>query len=346
MQPAKTIEWRDDTVVLLDQRALPATETYLVCRTHTEVAEAIKTLAIRGAPAIGVAGAMGVALAAIARDDPNWEAFFKRLALASEELINTRPTAINLRWAVDRMHRVLSRNQDTELTALKQILVAEAKRIKAEDIAINEAMGQHGQALLSSGDTILTHCNAGALATAGFGTALGVIYAAANAGKKITVFAGETRPVLQGARLTAWELTRANIPTTVITDNTAASLMAKGRIHKVIVGADRIAANGDVANKIGTYGVAVLAHHHRIPFYVAAPLSTIDLKCLSGEAIPIEERDPAEVAIFAGHRLIPRAAQIYNPAFDVTPAHLVSSIITEKGVLAYPYEDKLRRLCS
>jgi methylthioribose-1-phosphate isomerase len=344
VQPIRTIDWEGDHVVMLDQRELPGREIYLRLKTHREVADAITTLAIRGAPAIGVAGAMGVALGALEQEDTSKEVFLHRIAGVAETLVGTRPTAVNLRWAIERMKRVMDRFPDAVVTRLKTELVAEAKRLKDEDIQINHAMGAHGQTLLSNGDTVLTHCNAGALATAGFGTALGVIYAAVNSGKKITVYADETRPVLQGARLTAWELTRAGIPTTVIADNMAASLMAKGRIHKVIVGADRIAANGDVANKIGTYGVAVCARHHGIPFYVAAPLSTVDICCPTGGQIPIEEREAREVAEHGGKRLIPENVSVYNPAFDVTPAALVSAIITEKGVVQSPNEASLRRL--
>lgn len=343
----KTIEWRDDKVFMIDQRRLPLEEVYVECSDYKQVADAIRTMVIRGAPAIGVAAAMGVALGALGIDVKDFETFCKKIDQVCEIISRTRPTAVNLCWAVQRMQKVLKAMKDHSVPDIKDIksrLKEEALRIYEEDIAINRKMGEIGQSLIQSGQTILTHCNAGALATAGWGTALGVLYSAKKAGKFFEVFADETRPFLQGARLTAWELHKNGIPVTLITDNMAASFMRQKKIHVVIVGADRIAANGDVANKIGTYGVAVLARQHDIPFYVAAPLSTIDLDCPTGEKIPIEERSVDEVSNFYRQRVAPEGIKIRNPAFDVTPHDLVTAIITEKGIVREPYGENLKKL--
>lgn len=340
----KTIEWRDDKVFMIDQRKLPIEETYIECSDYKQVADAIKTMIIRGAPAIGVAAAMGVALGALGVDAKTFESFHEKLTRVSETLLASRPTAVNLRWAVERMGSVLEGLKDLPIPKIKERLKQEALKICEEDIAVNRRLGDWGESLIQSGQTILTHCNAGALATAGWGTALGVIYSAKAKGKLIEVIADETRPFLQGARLTAWELTKNNIPVTLITDNMAASIMRQKKIHCVIVGADRIAANGDVANKIGTYNVAILAHEHDIPFYVAAPLSTIDLRCPTGDEIPIEERDPSEVTNFYRQRVAPDGIKVRNPAFDVTPHKLVTAIITEKGIVKSPYQENLKKL--
>ncbi len=326
------IEWQDNTVLMLDQRKLPNEETYVICRTYKDVANAIKNMTIRGAPAIGVAAAMGVALGVQSQKSKVEGREFDRIY---DELLSTRPTAVNLKWALDRMKKVF--NESKHHGDLKNILIAEAKKIKKEDIQTNKTMGKHGQALLNDGDTVLTHCNAGALATAGWGTAVGVVYSAVQAGKEINLIADETRPVLQGARLTAWEAQRFGVPVTVICDNMAASLMAKGLINKVLVGADRIAANGDAANKIGTYSVAIAAKHHGIPFYVVAPFSTIDSKTPTGKEIPIEERDFDEVKTINRVQIVPTGISIKNPAFDVTPNELITGIVTERGIYKNPY---------
>jgi len=346
----KTIEWTEQGVRILDQTRLPAEEIYRTYTDYRGVAEAIRSMVIRGAPAIGVAAAMGVALGvkhSAAKDAAELRADFERIA---EALSKTRPTAVNLFWAVKRMRAVFENSLSLQpagapgLDAVRRALEEEAQRILAEDIAINEAMGRHGADLMPDEGTILTHCNAGALATGGYGTALGVIRAAIGAGKKLQVFADETRPFLQGARLTAWELAKDHIPVTLITDNMAGHFMKQGEIRAVIVGADRIAANGDTANKIGTYSVAVLAHENGIPFYVAAPLSTIDMSLASGEQIPIEERSSAEVTHLAGVALAPQGVPARHPAFDVTPQRYITAIITERGVARPPYADSLRGL--
>ncbi len=333
---AETIVWTDAGVVMIDQRRLPNEEVYVTCRDHREVAEAIRSMVIRGAPAIGVAAAMGVALG-VAREDAAFDE-------VCETLARTRPTAVNLFWAIGRMKKLYAGLNGRPAEEVRARMVEEAQRIRLEDIAINQAMGRHGAALIPDGKTVLTHCNAGALATAGYGTALGVIRAAVAAGKKIDVFAGETRPFLQGARLTAWELLQDGIPTTVITDNMAGHFLKSGRIGCVVVGADRIAANGDVANKIGTYGVAVLAKENGVPFYVAAPVSTLDLTLASGDLIPIEQRPPEEVTHVFGVPVAARGAAVENPAFDVTPNRYVTAIITERGVARAPYPESLRLL--
>jgi methylthioribose-1-phosphate isomerase len=346
----KTIEWTEDGVRMIDQTRLPAEEVYRLCRDYREVAEAIRSMVIRGAPAIGVAAAMGIALGikqSAARSVAELRAEFEAIA---ETISRTRPTAVNLFWAVKRMRGVFEKSLAAQVSEAEKVagvrarLAEEAQRILAEDIAANEAMGQHGATLLPEVGTVLTHCNAGALATGGYGTALGVIRAAVAAGKKIKVFADETRPFLQGARLTAWELAQDGIPVTLITDNMAGHFMQRGEIQAVIVGADRIAANGDVANKIGTYTLAVLAKENGVPFYVAAPRSTIDLSIASGDAIPIEERSPREVTHWAGVPTAPEGIEARHPAFDVTPHRYVTAIITERGIARVPYTESLKAL--
>ncbi len=338
-QTIETIEWTPEGVVMIDQTRLPRETVFVTCRDYLEVAEAIRSMIIRGAPAIGVAAAMGVAIGALKSD--NLEA---DMPVICETLAKTRPTAVNLFWAIDRMKRVYDQTKTTGLAAVRERLVKEAALVREEDIAINKAIGKHGADLVPDGKTVLTHCNAGALATAGFGTALGVIRAAVQMGKKIDVFADETRPFLQGARLTAWELQRDGIETTLITDNMAGHFLKSGRIGCVVVGADRIAANGDVANKIGTYSVAVLAKENNVPFYVAAPISTLDLTLTSGEQIPIEERASKEVTHVQGVHMAPDGIKVANPAFDVTPNRYVTGIITEKGVARAPFTESLKKL--
>lgn len=340
-QPAvETIQWTPDGVVMIDQTRLPHEEAFVTCRTYLEVADAIRKMVIRGAPALGVAAAMGVALGALRSED--LETDMPRIC---DTLAKTRPTAVNLFWGIDRMRVLYLSMRHAPIEEIRARLVAEAQKIRAEDIAINEAIGRNGAPLVPDGKTVLTHCNAGALATAGFGTALGVVRAAVQMGKHIDVFADETRPFLQGARLTAWELQRDGIETTLITDNMAGHFLKSGRIGCVVVGADRIAGNGDVANKVGTYGLAVLAKENNVPFYVAAPISTLDLSLASGDAIPIEERAANEVTHVQGVPVAPVGIQVANPAFDVTPNRYVSAIITERGVARAPYIDSLRTLC-
>jgi len=337
----ETIQWTDEGVVMINQTRLPAEETYVTCRTYQEVADAIRTMIIRGAPAIGVAAAMGVAIGVAKANPAELDA---QLEVISKELASTRPTAVNLFWAIDRMNRLYREVRHLPFEEVRDRLIAEAKLVRAEDIEINVAMGKHGAPLVPDGKTVLTHCNAGALATAGYGTALGVIRAAIESGKNIDVYADETRPFLQGARLTAWELQHDGIKATLITDNRAGHFLRAGQIGCVVVGADRIAANGDVANKIGTYSVAVLAKENNIPFYVAAPISTLDLTLASGEQIPIEERGAAEVTHVFGVPVAPAGTLVRNPAFDVTPNRYVTAIITEKGVARAPFESSLREL--
>ncbi len=328
-----TVEWKNGAVRLLDQSRLPGSVEFLDCHDYQTVAEAIRTLKVRGAPAIGVTAAMGVALGAQAVSAKEYLSFTQAVLTICDELAATRPTAVNLFWAIERMKRKLQSLEAHSISSIQQALIKESQAILEEDISLCKTMGRHGAELIKDGQTVLTHCNAGSLATAGYGTALGVIRAALEQGKKINVIADETRPVLQGSRLTAWELMQDQIPVTLITDNMAGSLMRQGKIHLCIVGADRIAANGDVANKIGTYSVAVLAKAHNIPFYVAAPYSTIDLKTTSGDEIPIEQRNPLEVTTIHGsHQVAPKDVAVYNPAFDVTPAELITGIITERGV--------------
>lgn len=326
----ETIQWTPEGVVMIDQTRLPNEEVYVTCTTYQEVADAIRGMIIRGAPAIGVAAAMGIALG-VQQPGADFE-------LVCNTLGATRPTAVNLFWAIERMKKL---HANTSAADIPAALEKEAKLIREEDIEINRAMGRHGASLVPDGKTVLTHCNAGALATAGYGTALGVIRAAVESGKQIDVFADETRPFLQGSRLTIWELQHDGIAATLITDNMAGHFLKSGRIGCVVVGADRIAANGDVANKIGTYSVAVLAKENGIPFYVAAPTSTLDLTCETGDEIPIEERSSAEVTHMAGHSIAPQGTQARHPAFDVTPNRYVTAIITENGVARAPYEQSL-----
>jgi methylthioribose-1-phosphate isomerase len=340
----RTLEWKEDAVEMLDQRLLPGREVYQRCSDYREVAEAIRAMVIRGAPAIGVAAAMGIALGVLKAKtgtpvelDPQFEEICRTIGSA-------RPTAVNLPWAVERMKRIYQSARPGGIHAIRTALIREALEMYDEDIRANRQMGRLGQELIPDGARILTHCNAGALATAGYGTALGVVRAAVEAGKRIQVFADETRPFLQGARLTAWELQKDHIPVTVITDNMAGHFMRLGRIDCAIVGADRIAANGDVANKIGTYSVAVLARENGIPFYVAAPTSTFDLSIPDGSYIPIEERDPDEVRKIQGVAITSEDAAVANPAFDVTPFRYVTAIITERGVARPPYRESLAGL--
>ncbi len=331
----ETIQWTEAGVVMIDQTRLPREQVFVTCRSYQEVAEAIRSMVIRGAPAIGVAAAMGVALGVQEGVD---------LETVCATLAETRPTAVNLFWAIDRMRRLRASLNGLTHSELVDRIIAEAQRIREEDIGICRAIGKNGAPLVPDHKTVLTHCNAGALATAGYGTALGVIRAAAESGKHIDVFADETRPFLQGSRLTAWELQQDGIPTTIITDNMAGHFLRSGRIGCVVVGADRIAANGDVANKIGTYSVAVLAKENGVPFYVAAPVSTFDLSLPSGDAIPIEQRSAAEVTHVFGVPIAPENIAVANPAFDVTPARYVSAIICERGVAGPPYEESLKNM--
>ncbi|HPD57838.1 MAG TPA: S-methyl-5-thioribose-1-phosphate isomerase [Smithellaceae bacterium] len=340
----KTISWKNNKVVFLDQRALPTAEKYVACESYKQVITAIKNLTVRGAPAIGVAAAFAVALGALKLGDLTPDKLQKKFFFICDEINRARPTARNLAWALERMKRRFALVRYLPPRKITMALINEAKRIYVEDIEINRKIGKNGARLIARHDNILTHCNAGALATAGYGTALGVMRAAKAQGKSIQVYVDETRPVLQGARLTAWELKKEKIPFTLITDNMAGFLISQGKIDKIIVGADRIAANGDTANKIGTYSLAVLAKEHGIPFYVAAPVSTIDVSVKTGKAIPIEERDDAEVSICAGKRIAPRGTKVYNPAFDVTPAKLITAIITERGILRKPYATAIKRV--
>jgi len=338
----KTLEWTDDGVRFIDQTKLPTEETYVTCTTYEQVADAIRTMIVRGAPALGVTAAMGVALGVRDSNATDYAGLKRDFNHICQELAQTRPTAVNLFWGIRRMWEKFEELKDQPIPKTKQDLIAEAQQMLLEDIAANQAMGKHGAVLLPSTGGILTHCNAGALATCGYGTALGVIRAAVESGKKLHVFADETRPFLQGSRLTAWELMKDGIPTTVISDNMAGAMMQKGKIDAVVVGADRIAANGDVANKIGTYTVAVLAKEHGIPFYVAAPFSTVDLETPDGSQIPIEQRASREVTHLAGKQITPDGVNVENPAFDVTPHSYVSAIITERGVAREPYAASLR----
>jgi methylthioribose-1-phosphate isomerase len=341
-----TLEWTDKGVVFIDQTKLPTEEVYVSCTTHEQVANVIRSMVVRGAPAIGVAAAMGIALGVKSSKAETVAELKRDLDHICDNMGQTRPTAVNLFWAIRRMQEKFERLRIRPVAQIKQALVEEAKRMHAEDIAANQAMGRHGATLMPSEGGVLTHCNAGALATAGYGTALGVIRAAVEQGKKIHVYADETRPFLQGSRLTAWELMKDGIPTTVISDNMAGAMMRQGKIGAIVVGADRIAANGDVANKIGTYSVAVLAKENGIPFYVAAPISTIDLACANGDMIPIEQRNSKEVTHIAGKQMVPDGVSVENPAFDVTPAKYVSAIITERGIAREPYQEALERLAA
>lgn len=341
----KTLEWTDDGVRLLDQTKLPTQEIYVTCATYEEVADAIRTMIVRGAPAIGVTAAMGIALGARDADGDHVSEFRRNFEQICEVMGETRPTAVNLFWAIERMRRRFEASSEMPVANIKQELIAEAQRIYVEDLAANEALAKHGATLMPSSGAVLTHCNAGALATAGgYGTALGVIRAAIESGKKLSVYADETRPFLQGSRLTAWELAKDGIPTTVISDNMAGAMMAQGKIGAVVVGADRIAANGDTANKIGTYTVAVLAKEHNIPFYVAAPFSSIDLSIPDGSKIPIEQRSSREVTHIGATRIAPEGVKVENPAFDVTPHKYIAAIITERGVARAPFGESLKKL--
>ena len=355
----RTIFWENDAVVMIDQKTLPVEERHITCTDYEDVAAAIEDLTVRGAPAIGVATAMGIALGALHLSSLSREDFKAGFYRICDRFAQTRPTARNLFWAIERMQRCFENALTSGMSArssaeggeaglflknIRQLLVNQAIQICEEDIAINRRMGLNGRSLISDGDNILTHCNAGALATAGYGTALGVIRAAWEEGKRVHVFVDETRPVLQGARLTAWELVREGIPATLITDNMAGFLMQQGKVNLVITGADRIAANGDTANKIGTYGLAVLAKENNIPFYIAAPLSTIDRSIKTGDDIPIEERSSDEVTTFRGVRCAPAGISVYNPAFDVTPNRYITAIITEAGVIRPPFAEALSHI--
>ena len=340
----KTVEYLDGIVRMIDQTRLPLEEVFVDCATINDVANAIKTMVVRGAPAIGVSAAMGVSLGAESIQADSFEPFYSELEKKCLPLANSRPTAVNLAWGIERMKRVARESKSLTIPELKKRLKQEAINICKEDIECNMAMGEFGQTLIKDGSTILTHCNAGALATAGFGTALGVIRAAVNAGKKIEVLADETRPFLQGARLTVWELMQDNIPVKLITDNMSGFFMRNKQVDAVVVGADRIASNGDVANKIGTYMVAVMAQKHGIPFYVAAPISTLDLSLSSGDEIPIEQRSGDEVACLNNKRITPEGANIAHPAFDITPNDLVTAIITDRGIAEQSYSTSLKKL--
>ena len=339
-----TIDWTDDAIVMIDQRKLPVEEVYVRCRSMQEVAKAIKTMVIRGAPAIGVAAAMGLALAVRMSKAAGTQKLAVEFYRACDLMAGTRPTAVNLFWAIERMKRSFAAGIEAggSVEEIKERLAREARQIHDEDVESCRRLGAHGSEVVPASARVLTHCNAGALATAGYGSALGVIRAAVEQGKRVRVLADETRPFLQGARLTAWELVREGIETTVIADSMAGPMMRDGEVDLVIVGADRIAANGDVANKIGTYTVAVLAKEHKIPFYVAAPVSTIDLSTPDGKRIPIEERDQREITHLKSLRLTPQGALVRNPAFDVTPSRLIAGIITERGIFRPPYEQSLR----
>ncbi len=342
----ETLEWTDAGVRFIDQTKLPTEEVYVLSKTHHDVADVIRTMVVRGAPAIGVAAAMGIALG-VKNSKTTSETELRREFDEIARIIGeTRPTAVNLFWAIQRMKTKLDSLGKKPIAEIKSALIEESKRMHAEDIAANQAMGRHGATLMPSSGGVLTHCNAGALATAGYGTALGVIRAAVEAGKKIHVYADETRPFLQGSRLTAWELMKDGIATTVISDNMAGAMMRQGKIQAIVVGADRIAANGDVANKIGTYSVAVLAKEHGIPFYVAAPISTVDLATPDGSKIPIEQRNAKEVTHIGGRQMVPDGVKVENPAFDVTPAKYVAAIITERGIARAPYGESLRALAN
>jgi len=342
MIPYCSICWDVDKVKLLDQRRLPQEEIYLDITDYHDIIEAIRTLAIRGAPAIGVAAAMGAALGALALDTSDPEEFQSQFSSICREIAAARPTAVNLFWALDRMQAVVREHAGEPVAELKKRLVAEAQTMLKEDDTTNRHLARHGQVVIHEGHRVLTHCNTGALATGAYGTALGVMRAAWEAGKRFSVWVDETRPLLQGARLTTWELGKLGIPYTLIPDGAAATLMHQGRVDLVIVGADRIAGNGDTANKIGTYSLAVLARHHGLPFYVAAPLSTFDFTLADGSQIPVEERNPEEVTRLYGHKVAPREAPALNLAFDVTPNELIAGIITERGIAQPPYASSLK----
>lgn len=342
--PIPTIQWHDGEVKLIDQTLLPGELKHKYCKTVEEVWEAIKILRVRGAPAIGIAAALGTILGIWDSEAKSYPEFKKELEKVTDYLATSRPTAVNLFWALDRMKATAEANKSNDVPQLKQILLAEAQKILDEDKDMCRAIGRNGAELINDGHTILTHCNAGGLATADYGTALAVMFSAHEQGKSITVFADETRPLLQGARLTTWELMQAGIDVVLICDNMAAQVMKEGKIDCVIVGADRIAANGDAANKIGTYGVAILAKEHKIPFYVAAPTSTLDMSLATGDLIPIEERGAEEITEGFGKRTAPEGVKVYSPAFDVTPARMIDAIITEKGIVRAPYTENLAAL--
>jgi S-methyl-5-thioribose-1-phosphate isomerase len=342
--PVETIAWKKDGVRYIDQTLLPTKVKFVDCSDVRRLWKAIKRLEIRGAPAIGIAGALGVLLASNRSRAKNSKAFAADVAKAAKYLATSRPTAVNLFWALARMERVAISHKSQPVSALKRLMLKEALAIIDEDKANCRKMARYGASLVRNGDAILTHCNAGGLATADYGTALGVLFESKRMGMRIKVYADETRPLLQGARLTAWELLHEGIDTTLICDNMAASLMAKGRIDKIFVGADRIASNGDTANKIGTYSLAVLAKHHGIPLYVVAPLSTFDFKLKTGRDIPIEERDPDEVRMILGKQIAPKDVKVYNPAFDVTPNELIAAIVTERGISRKPFSKSLNML--
>lgn len=344
--PFRTIEWKGDHIRLLDQTLLPGREEYIAIRDVDQMCDAIRRLVVRGAPAIGVAAAMGIAMGVLEAPESDRERFNEKFEEVCRRIAATRPTAVNLFWAVDRMRRLARASANRDIAQIKGLLVTEAVLMEQEDRELCERIGRAGKHLIEDGDTILTHCNAGGLATAGYGTALGVIRAAFEEGKRIKVVSDETRPLNQGARITSWELKKLGIPVTLIPDNTAGALMQAGKIQRAIVGADRIAANGDAANKIGTYSVAVLAHYHSIPFYVAAPLSTIDMSIAGGEGIPIEERDPKEVTHLCGVRIAPEGVDALNIAFDVTPHKLIAGIVTEWGVASDPYGESFKEYFS
>ncbi|MDO9464962.1 MAG: S-methyl-5-thioribose-1-phosphate isomerase [bacterium] len=339
--PVETIQWHKGRIKLVDQTLLPNKFKHIYCDTVKSIWEAIKNLRVRGAPAIGIAGALGVVLGMQNSKAKGYAQFKKRLEQVISYLSSSRPTAVNLFWALDRMRVCCEQHRNLSVNTIKSKLLNEAKKIIDEDKNICRNIGRNGAKLIKDGDVVLTHCNAGGLATADYGTALGVIFFANEQGKKIRVYADETRPLLQGARLTTWELMRAGIDVTLICDNMAGSLMRQGKISCVIVGADRIASNGDTANKIGTYSLAVLAKAHNIPFYVAAPISTFDMKIKSGKQIPIEQRSPEEITNLYGKRIAPKNINVYNPAFDVTPARLISAIITECGIIKKPDKKKI-----
>ena len=343
MSEFKTIEWVKNKVVMIDQTRLPEEEVYREFSSYRDVADAIRNMVIRGAPAIGIAAAMGCALGALEFKGTGYGKFTEHFNKVCEILGKTRPTAVNLFWALSRMKEKVNASSDKSIKEIQQILIEEAKQILAQDVKMCIDIGDNGAELINDNSVILTHCNAGGLATGGYGTALGVIRSAVNMGKKIEVISSETRPFLQGSRLTAWELQKDNIPVTLITDNMVGHLMKNGKIDAVVVGADRVASNGDVANKIGTYSVSVLAKHHNIPFYVAAPTSTIDMECRSGKDIPIEQRSSEEVTHIAG-KAIAADVEVLNPAFDITPNQNVDSLITEKGVYRSPYNESLKRI--
>lgn len=342
--PITTIEWYEGKVRLIDQTLLPNELKYIVCNTVEEVWEAIKSLRVRGAPAIGIAGALGTVLGIWNYQAKDFSDFNKKLTEVTDYLATSRPTAVNLFGALNRMKAVAESNKECEPEQIKHVLLTEAQKIIDEDKNMCYAIGRNGAELIREGESILTHCNAGGLATSGYGTALAIIFTAHEQGKKICVFADETRPLLQGARLTTWELMQAGIDVTLISDNMSAQVMKEGRISCVIVGADRISANGDTANKIGTYNVAILAKEHKIPFYVAAPTSTFDMNLSTGDLIPIEQRSAEEITEWSGKRIAPLGVKVYNPAFDVTPARLIDAIITEKGIIRQPFEKNIKEI--